>query len=594
MDHSKYWPLLEAYTAALETESKDDDIPACKAILDFYSDMADDTSCMRIVSPALTLGEIYEERGLFLDAKKCYTLLYESAVRLYELTGTDSGLPYLRKLVDHYAFVEPVVYALAYEPADVPYFGSVGEPEVGTYSGLCGVYDGTLTSAAMFYVEFDTEMMEPYAYRLPKEEGYVVEVAWNIAERHLGIDVFLDIAAGKYDEYIIENLKWLGTVTGGTPLLRFAAEVNNWGVNSEYAEAGTLDDFKQAYIDAFRRISDLRREYAPNTAMVYAPTETSNLNVTVTDFYPGDDYVDFVGMSSYGNMSEANGNWGSYTDAYYSHGKYSGQMAKIRHIVDAFGDRKPIIISECGFCHESTKSTQTMEHAAEKMRYFYSYVNMVYPQVKAVFHFNTNYGGNNYMLFDTGMIPACDNSALYAELMKSNGGFASVIEGGTPQGYTRATTLSEIRDTLDLAVHAYYPGGGEMRVSYALDGVTVAETAAAPYGTSIGKELLTVGEHLLKVDTVTDTMSFSYTYRVRVDSDGRITVGVIPGDVDLNGYANLSDVARLMQYIAKWDVSVELDAADVNGDGAVNLSDVARLMKHVAKWDVPPPYIPEV
>ena len=133
-----------------------------------------------------------------------------------------------------------------------------------------------------------------------------------------------------------------------------------------------------------------------------------------------------------------------------------------------------------------------------------------------------------------------------------------------------------------------------MRVSYALDGVTVAETAAAPYGTSIGKELLTVGEHLLKVDTVTDTMSFSYTYRVRVDSDGRITVGVIPGDVDLNGYANLSDVARLMQYIAKWDVSVALDAADVNGAGAVDLSVVARLMKHVAKWDVPPPYIPEV
>ena len=105
VDHNKYWPLLEAYSAALETESKDDDIPACKAILDFYSGMADDTSCMRIVSPALTLGEIYEERGLFLDAKKCYTLLYESAVRLYELTGTDSGLPYLRKLVDHYAFV---------------------------------------------------------------------------------------------------------------------------------------------------------------------------------------------------------------------------------------------------------------------------------------------------------------------------------------------------------------------------------------------------------------------------------------------------------------------------------------------------------
>ncbi|MBQ7828055.1 MAG: dockerin type I repeat-containing protein [Clostridia bacterium] len=69
------------------------------------------------------------------------------------------------------------------------------------------------------------------------------------------------------------------------------------------------------------------------------------------------------------------------------------------------------------------------------------------------------------------------------------------------------------------------------------------------------------------------------------------------GDVDGDGYVNLSDIAAVMKYCAGWDVAEKypdfsVTAADVNADGAVNLSDVARLMKYVAKWDVPPPYIP--
>ena len=61
---------------------------------------------------------------------------------------------------------------------------------------------------------------------------------------------------------------------------------------------------------------------------------------------------------------------------------------------------------------------------------------------------------------------------------------------------------------------------------------------------------------------------------------------VLPGDVNGDGKCNLSDVTRLMQYFAEWDVSVDGVAADVTGDGTVALSDVTRLMQYFADWDV--------
>ena len=67
-------------------------------------------------------------------------------------------------------------------------------------------------------------------------------------------------------------------------------------------------------------------------------------------------------------------------------------------------------------------------------------------------------------------------------------------------------------------------------------------------------------------------------------------VSIIPrlaGDIDSNNKVNSRDVSRLMQYIARWDVTVNEPALDTNGDGKVNSRDVSRLMQYIARWDVP-------
>lgn len=63
-------------------------------------------------------------------------------------------------------------------------------------------------------------------------------------------------------------------------------------------------------------------------------------------------------------------------------------------------------------------------------------------------------------------------------------------------------------------------------------------------------------------------------------------VNHVPGDVNGDLATNMKDVVLLMQYVAKWDVSVNEASLDVNADGSVNMKDVVLLMQYVAKWDV--------
>ena len=525
LDHYKYWALQTAYNNAAKTASIEDDIVACEDILTLYRNLEDIDSCRRVIVPLLKLSKIYEERGQFADALRCYKM-YRDAY-LYIDGHTDENctepLKYAESFITHYSYIEPVVYTTAKNPADVPFYNAKNEPRVGTYTGMCGVYDDTVSTGFLLYVQFGTETMYSFAYKLPKDVGhFMIELAWNTSDHT--IECFEAIADGEYDEYIIENLKWLDSLENCDVLLRFGAEVNEWEANTTYAKNGKLEEFKKQFIAAFRKVSTLRNTYAPEVAMVYSPNDISNMYVTHLDFYPGDEYVDWVGMSSYMNKSAAaNDTWGSMTDAYYSRGKYASQILKMKPIIDSFGDRKPILISECGFCYSSTKSEQSQSFSAEKMKLFYSYANMVYPQIKGIYYFNTNFDGSSYQLFNEDKQNVNSNAAIYRDMMNTNLPISS-LRNGSAEGYTRLTTLNEVRDTLNLAVFASYPGNPEIKVVYEWDGVKLSETTVAPYQATVDKARLSAGTHTLTVTTTCKLTTFTKNYTVTVASDGCVTV----------------------------------------------------------------------
>ena len=90
----------------------------------------------------------------------------------------------------------------------------------------------------------------------------------------------------------------------------------------------------------------------------------------------------------------------------------------------------------------------------------------------------------------------------------------------------------------------------------------------------------------------TDGTVFGYDGRAEVDFDltpvngGIEIIDYLKGDINGDGKVNNRDAARLMQYLAGWDVDYVAAALDVNDDGKVNNRDAARLLQYLAGWDV--------
>ncbi len=527
----EYWPLQAAYMSAVESGDEDALLEACEGVMALYGKRNDVDARLATYALAQKAAAIYENRGMYSEALRCYEC-YLDCLTYLKKHHTEKDytelIRYANAFIEQYSYLEPVVYAASAESDAIPYYGAKGEPKAGTYIGMSGSenYSAARDNAYLLYVQFFNESAKSFSWQLPDDDtDYVLELAWNVPNSNM--DDMKKINSGEYDAYIIENLTYLASVDCKTVLLRFGAEVNVWDCNTTYAKNGTLEAFKSAFKDAFRRIAKLRDTYAPDVAMVYSPNDISNLYVTPLDFYPGDDVVDWVGLSTYVNPStQASNTFGSMNDALYKRGKYANQIIKIKEIVDLFGDRKPIMISECGFSYIYDNKAVDPAFSEGKLNYFYAYVNMVFPQVKAVFYFNTNHNKNQYKLFEESgiAISAAGNMPqTYLDAVSQNVSMASTMTG-TPKSYVPVTALDEVTDTLQLSLFAYYPGGEPITVTYTFDGKQAAKTSDAPYAVSLDKAYLTQGRHTLSVKSVCGKTVYEKNYVVYMSQNGRVRV----------------------------------------------------------------------
>ena len=116
------------------------------------------------------------------------------------------------------------------------------------------------------------------------------------------------------------------------------------------------------------------------------------------------------------------------------------------------------------------------------------------------------------------------------------------------------------------------------------DGALVSFTFTVKDGAAEGLAEITV---LPEAGTV-----FHYDGKTEVDLEltpvngGIEIVEYVKGDANGDGKVNNRDAARILQYLAGWDVEYVEAAMDINGDGKVNNRDAARLMQYLAGWDV--------
>ena len=413
----------------------------------------------------------------------------------------DNGYGYDDTLIDVNAHLDylrtaqtPKIYAQS-DNGPSPYgYG----PASGTWFGTALGHEQPNESAALMYVTFQDGYSMDYwiDYYMNTSDNFrqaanggVIELAWNFQpEGTGGAQTVLSS-----DSYINESLRAIGQLNA-TVLLRVGAEMNNW-----------VECDANTFIQAFQKVANAAAAY-PNIQMVFSPNDISNRNVTIEQFYPGDQYVDWIGVSTYQNTNytDLNGAPMSYayggaagSNPFYGTGVYDyDPLIVIQPVVElARAHGKPMMISECGFAHRGLTGDQTA-YSVDQVTRFYSYVNMVYPEVKAVFYFDVNMPGEQY---DYALNDNSTVRAAYDKAIADNGAY--LYEGQTSATGWEELSQTQLTDagTLRLAAYVSYPGTKDITVEYYVDGALMATLNQAPFYYDLNTAALGAGEHRVHV-----------------------------------------------------------------------------------------------
>jgi len=250
------------------------------------------------------------------------------------------------------------------------------EPQEGVYLGAY-VYQDTLINGDMkkfneltgkkhasffIYLGYGRPLPKKWIDQL-KEVGAIPHIAF---EPNNGLDEVQD------DDYLRNFAKALKE-TGMPVFLRFASEMNgNWTAYS--------GDPKK-YIEKWRLVHDVMEEEAPNVMMVWTVFAFPTSNIL--SYYPGDEYVDWVGVNIY-NVVYHNNNINLRAD-------HEDPLELLDYVYDTFSERKPIQISEFGATHYTiTDGKYYVGFAIEKITRMYTGLKTRYPRVKSIFYFDVN------------------------------------------------------------------------------------------------------------------------------------------------------------------------------------------------------------
>lgn len=172
--------------------------------------------------------------------------------------------------------------------------------------------------------------------------------------------------------------------TGAKTLIRFACEMND-ETNKWYTK-----DY-EAYIRKFRYVADIFHTYAPDCAMVWSPNFYPANNIEL--YYPGDNYVDYVGISLYAEHQPETDPLGQGVDR-------SRFAALLDTIVMLYGHKKPIMISEGGASYiDKRTGADLTEFSSRQIKDLFTYLPVKYPGVVAAYLFETqDAGGRKFEL----------------------------------------------------------------------------------------------------------------------------------------------------------------------------------------------------
>jgi len=196
---------------------------------------------------------------------------------------------------------------------------------------------------------------------------------WSRSERNTPQYLRSGIANGLYDQ----NMESICHVLGGlksSVTLRWAHEMDDY--SGQFIWAGWRPD---DYIAAFRRMITICRKAAPNIRVMWSPLGNENM----ASYYPGDDYVDVVGISVFGLQA--------WDRAKYGHDRSFLDIFDPRYKrAAAFG--KPVVVAELGYSGDQAY-VDAWENSVRVQRAEYpQLVGAVYFDQREVYPWPENFG----------------------------------------------------------------------------------------------------------------------------------------------------------------------------------------------------------
>jgi hypothetical protein len=511
---SAYWKVQQPFITARDAGNNVNIIKYGNEIATIFKDKPLDKDKAEILySTYDAMYKAYENTGDYGNAIE----ILKAQIPYGEYLGFADGVKLAKERINK---INPMtqVYAVTQNTASVPYFGMKNEPKAGTYYGR--VYNSHSTepmeneTAVSFYVECLQENVKDYDSTIrPYADGTrLIHIALNMPQENDSLKLVMQSSSDAYLKETMEYLKSLNTPV----LLRIGGEMNVW---QNLADPSL---FKQAYI----KIANMARQTAPNVALVFSPNDVSNWNVDIADYYPGDSYVDWVGVSLYTNKFRNSQNpvaGKDFEEMYYGNGAYANPLTKLKNIVARYGAKKPIIITECGVGYGiNGKSVDLNSFAKERIQMLYTYANMLYPQVKGIIYFDVDLGSSNKYLYS--LSNNTQMMSQYQATSENNEGFIQQM-GVTPKAYVKAGSYSDTLPSIELSTYCVLPGTVPVTVEYFVDGKKVASQGQMPYQCNIDASALSAGNHELKVSIkASNGYSKTKAYTVNKQANNLVTM----------------------------------------------------------------------
>ncbi len=250
------------------------------------------------------------------------------------------------------------------------------EPQNGTYLGAYVIQDDYINQDMNTFNELTEKKHASFfryvGYGRPFPTEWVEEVKAVGAVPHIAFEPNGGLEKVQDDEYLRQWAR--DAAAADVPIyIRWASEMN--GTWTQYSGQSEL------YKEKWKLVYNVFKEEAPNCSFVW--TVFTFPENTIEEFYPGDEYVDWVGVNIYNVMY--------HNDKITDKAEHEDPLELLDYVYNTYSYRKPIQISEYGATHYTvTDNSNHSEWAASKISRLYENIETYYPRVKSIFYFDVN------------------------------------------------------------------------------------------------------------------------------------------------------------------------------------------------------------